>query len=180
MNASRRRFTELDQSPAAKRTMVVFLSDNGIPFPGAKTNVYDAAVHLPFIARLPSQMNGPTTTSQASVSYVDLLPTALDWLDVPPPSYPLPGKSFLSQLGTNAAATPDRPIYFSHTFHEITNYYPMRGIRLGRFKLIHNLAFPLPFPFASDLYNSPTWQTIETSKRSHMGLRSVDKFSASR
>lgn len=49
-------------------------------------------------------------------------------------------------------------IYASHTFHEITMYYPMRVIRTPRHKLILNLAHQLPYPFASDLYESATWQ----------------------
>jgi N-sulfoglucosamine sulfohydrolase len=37
-------------------------------------------------------------------------------------------------------------------------YYPMRVVRSGRYKLIWNIAHPLPFPFASDLWSSATWQ----------------------
>jgi N-sulfoglucosamine sulfohydrolase len=49
-------------------------------------------------------------------------------------------------------------MYASHTLHEVTMYYPMRVARSGRYKLIWNIAHPLPFPFASDLWNSATWQ----------------------
>ena len=49
-------------------------------------------------------------------------------------------------------------LYASHTFHEVTMYYPMRVVRSGPYKLIWNIAHPLPFPFASDLWNSTTWQ----------------------
>ena len=45
----------LDETKTADDTLVVFLSDNGIPFPGAKTNLYDAGVHLPLIVRKPGQ-----------------------------------------------------------------------------------------------------------------------------
>ena len=38
-------------------------------------------------------------------------------------------------------------------------YYPMRVVRERRYKLIWNLAHPLPYPFASDLWEAPTWQT---------------------
>jgi N-sulfoglucosamine sulfohydrolase len=34
----------------------------------------------------------------------------------------------------------------------------MRAVRSGRYKLIWNIAHPLPFPFAADLWNSATWQ----------------------
>ncbi len=32
-------------------TLVIFLSDNGIPFPNAKTNLYDAGARLPLLVR---------------------------------------------------------------------------------------------------------------------------------
>jgi N-sulfoglucosamine sulfohydrolase len=34
----------------------------------------------------------------------------------------------------------------------------MRVVRSGRYKLIWNITHELPFPFASDLFNSATWQ----------------------
>ena len=37
-------------------------------------------------------------------------------------------------------------------------YYPMRVIRDRNYKLIWNIAYPLPFPFASDLWIAPSWQ----------------------
>ena len=36
-------------------TLILFLSDNGPPFPGAKTNLYDAGTRLPLIIRSPDQ-----------------------------------------------------------------------------------------------------------------------------
>ena len=37
-------------------------------------------------------------------------------------------------------------IFASHTFHEIQMYYPMRVYRDKKFKLIWNIAHPLPYP----------------------------------
>jgi N-sulfoglucosamine sulfohydrolase len=37
-------------------------------------------------------------------------------------------------------------------------YYPTRVVRTRRHKLIWNIAHGVPFPFASDLYHSATWQ----------------------
>ena len=39
-------------------TLVIFLSDNGPPFPGAKTTLYQAGMNLPLIVRDPSQATG--------------------------------------------------------------------------------------------------------------------------
>ena len=60
-------------------------------------------------------------------------------------------------------------VYASHTFHEVTMYYPMRVVRSGQYKLIWNIAHPLPFPFASDLWGSATWQdSLKRGERFHV------------
>ena len=38
-------------------------------------------------------------------------------------------------------------------------YYPMRVVQDRRYKLIWNIAHRQPYPFASDLWESKTWQT---------------------
>ncbi len=55
-------------------------------------------------------------------------------------------------------------------------YYPMRSIISGRHKLIFNLAHELPYPFASDLYASPTWQMALKTKLPMYGLRSTSAY----
>ncbi len=61
------------------------------------------------------------------------------------------GKSWLSVLG-NSGKKHWNEVFASHTFHEIQMYYPMRVIRDAEYKLIWNLAHPLPYPFASNLW----------------------------
>ncbi|CAG0888994.1 unnamed protein product [Darwinula stevensoni] len=48
----------------------------------------------------------------------------------------------------------------SHSFHEVTMTYPMRGIRKSNLKLIHNLIPRIPFPIDQDFYVSPTFQDM--------------------
>jgi N-sulfoglucosamine sulfohydrolase len=152
-------------------TLVIFLSDNGIPFPGAKTTLYDAGVHLPLIVRTP---DGKASVNQALVSWTDIAPTVLDWAGVKPPAA-MGGKSLLPLLGQNDGK--DRDVVFgSHQFHEITMYYPMRMVRTRTHKLIVNLAHELPVPSASDLYNSDTWQGILRRNDTMVGKRSRSAF----
>ena len=67
------------------------------------------------------------------------------------------GKSWLSILG-DSSKEHWKEIFASHTFHEIQMYYPMRVIRDQKFKLIWNIAHPLPYPFASDLWAASSFQ----------------------
>ena len=98
-------------------TLIIFVSDNGIPFPGAKTTLYAAGIHLPLIISCPGQPQG--RTSDVLASFVDIAPTILDWTKVNGPTYKLPGQSLLPVLaGGNLK---DRnAVFASHQFHEIT------------------------------------------------------------
>lgn len=164
----------LEKHGKDKDTLVIYISDNGIAFPGAKTCLYDPGIHLPGIVRSPTQTKRGIVNN-AMVSFTDLAPTILDWTGAAPPDYPLHGRSILPILEEENPSGWDE-IYFSHTFHEITMYYPSRGIRTRRYKYIHNLAHELPFPFASDLYAAPTWQGVLERGDRKYGPRSVKDY----
>jgi N-sulfoglucosamine sulfohydrolase len=89
--------------------------------------------------------------------------------------YEFHGRSFLPVLEREHAPGWD-VVFSSHQFHEITMYYPMRVIRTERYKLILNLAHQLPYPFASDLYASATWQATLKSERAYYGKRRVSDY----
>jgi N-sulfoglucosamine sulfohydrolase len=155
-------------------TLVIFASDNGIPFPGAKTTLYEPGLRLPLVVRAPGQPQGGVTC-QAMVSWADLTPTILDYAGAQGPSYPLHGRSFLPVLDQPSPDGWDE-VYASHTFHEVTMYYPMRAVRTRRHKLIQNLAYRLEFPFASDLFESRTWQGVLNRGDEWLGNRPVEEY----
>jgi N-sulfoglucosamine sulfohydrolase len=164
----------LEETGHADDTLVIAVSDNGPPFPGAKTTLYEPGIRLPLIVRAPGHPS-PGTACQAMVSFVDLAPTILDFAGAEGPKYPLHGRSFLPLLGQETADGWDH-IFASHTFHEVQMYYPMRALRDGRYKLIFNIAHPLPFPFASDLYESTTWQGVLERGDERYGPRTVAAY----
>ncbi len=93
---------------------------------------------------MPSQENASTITDNL-VSWVDLTPTILDLADAYPKKNNFHGVSFkdvLDEPKSNGA----KEIYASHTFHEITMYYPMRVVRDHKYKLIYNIAYKLDYP----------------------------------
>jgi N-sulfoglucosamine sulfohydrolase len=163
----------LAKSGKADSTLVIFLSDNGPPFPGAKTTLYDPGMRLPLIVRSPAAAKRGLTTS-AMASWVDVAPTILDWAGVKPPTE-MPGRSLLPVLGEESPAGWDS-VFASHCFHEITNYYPMRVIRTRKYKYILNIAHRLEFSFASDLFGSRTWQAVLAGNLTTYGKRSVADY----
>jgi N-sulfoglucosamine sulfohydrolase len=163
----------LEESGQLENTLIIFLSDNGIPFPGAKTTLYEAGVHLPMIVAGPGI--SPGRTNQAMVSFIDIAPTVLDWCNTKGPSYKLPGKSFLPILNEVEPKGWDT-VFGSHQMHEITMMYAMRSITTRTHKYIVNLDHEKTFPFASDLWGSPSWQSIRKEGLKMMGQRSVADF----
>jgi len=157
----------------ADDSLVIFLSDNGIPFPGAKTTLYDSGLNLPLIVSSPAQKKRGHANN-AMASWVDVMPTILDWTGVKGPPN-LPGRSLLPVLDQERPEGWD-VVYGSHQCHEVTMYYPMRMIRTRQHKYILNLAHQLDYPFASDLYYSPTWQGILKRGDKMLGERSIDAY----
>ncbi len=143
-------------------------------FQAAKTNLYDPGMELRLVVRITRSKAGGLQTD-AMVSWVDLVPTILEFTGAESPEYPLHGRSFLPVLEQEKPQGWNE-VYASHTFHEITMYYPMRVIRTDRYKYVLNLAHQLPFPFASDLQESLTWQGVLKRGDSYYGSRSVDAY----
>lgn len=156
-------------------TLIVFISDHGIAFPGAKTTTYEPGLRSPCIVRNPyARRRG--VTNEAMVSWVDLTPTILDFARAAPKEPKYQGRSFLPVLEETNPPDWDE-IHASHTFHEITMYYPMRVVRNRRFKLIFNIAHALTYPSSTDLWDSPTWQDVfRRGGETLYGRRTVDAY----
>ncbi len=150
-------------------TLIVYLSDNGRPFPRAKTTLYDDGIHLPLVIVAPDAKKRGVRNA-ALVSWVDIAPTILDWTRAAgPKEYRLPGRSLLPILGEARPSGWER-VFASHGFHEIQQYYPMRALRTREHKYILNLAHPLPFPIAGDVASSPSWKAFERTSVAHAYL----------
>jgi len=165
----------LDEAGRYDDTLVIYLSDNGIAFPGAKTTTYEPGLRLPCVVRNPYHEKRGLATD-AMVTWADLTPTILDFAGCLPEKSAIQGRSFLAVLDRRKPEGWDE-IYASHTFHEITMYYPMRVVRGRRYKLIWNLAHELPYPFASDLWAASTFQDrYRHGPDALYGKRTIDAY----
>lgn len=154
-------------------TVIVYLSDNGVAFPGAKTTLFEPGIRLPLIVKGPKGARAGEAERDL-ISWVDLMPTLLDYAGdagaAKPAAGDYEGRSFKGLI-QGEAYVPRSAVFASQTFHEIQMYYPMRVIRTDRFKLIWNLAYPLGVRQSVDLKNSATWIAAMRHPKAPFGRR---------
>ena len=185
----------LEDEGKLENTVIMYVSDNGAAFPEAKTTLYEPGMNLPCIVKSPFHKNRGTECN-GLVTWADITPTLLDFAgvesdgadagksvtnavddySVAPVTEAFHGRSFAGIIDEEDPESWRDEIYASHTFHEITNYYPMRVLRTKRYKFIYNIAWKLDYSFASDLWASSSWQAALREKRQSFGARSIDAY----
>ncbi len=126
----------LEAQGLAQTTLVIFLSDNGVSLPFAKSNCYLASTATPLIVRWPGVTRAGAVDAQHMVSLIDICPTALEATGaaVPPG---LDGRSLVPLLHGERQAS--REAIFAQ-YHENSGRqrYPMRSIQTARYLYIYN------------------------------------------
>ncbi|MDZ4799563.1 MAG: sulfatase [Bryobacteraceae bacterium] len=126
----------LDAAGLAGNTLVVVTSDNGMPFPHAKVNLYDWGTHMPLAMRWPGRI-APGQVRDDLVSHVDFAPTFLEAAGLTADTG-MSGRSLLRPDASREA------IFTGMERHTMCRpdggTYPMRAIRMKRFLYIRNFA----------------------------------------
>ena len=127
----------LEQSGKSDNTLFVYAGDHGIGIM-SKWTCYEAGLRVPFIARWPGRIEAGTTTD-AMVSFVDVLPTFLEAAGAEVHA-DLDGRSFLKLLEGESRKHRDL-VFGAHTNRGIISGdpYPIRSVRGQRYKYIRNL-----------------------------------------
>jgi arylsulfatase A-like enzyme len=73
-----RMLAELQRRGQLDNTLVVVTSDNGMPFPRAKGNQYDASNHMPLAAMWKGGIHAPGRVVTDFVSFIDFAPTFIE------------------------------------------------------------------------------------------------------
>ncbi|MEZ5539198.1 MAG: sulfatase [Pseudomonadales bacterium] len=127
-------------------TVIVYTSDNGMPFPRSKSTNYEYGTHEPFAVRW-----GDAVTEHRDItdfiSLTDIAPTFLDLAGITPPAA-MTGRSFRKQLFAEKSGRIDknRDSAFSGFERHIGGArlerrgYPSRAIHADKFLYIANLA----------------------------------------
>ncbi len=87
----------LDESGEREETIILFLSDHGMPLPFAKTQVYHHSTHTPMFWIVPGITQANSTDNEHLVSAVDVLPTLVELVGLEHPKQ-MDGRSFAALL----------------------------------------------------------------------------------
>ena len=117
-------------------TLVMFLSDNGMAFPFAKTNCYLNSTKTPWIVRWPGVVKPGTVETDHFISGIDYMPTILDAAGLPQVEG-MDGTSFLPLL--NGQKQNGRDKVFT-VFHETSakRRFEMRCVQNKTYGYIYN------------------------------------------
>ncbi len=130
----------LGEAGELDNTLIICTSDNGMPFPAAKSNLYEYGTHMPLAIRWGSRIK-PGRTVDDLVSLTDLAPTILSAAGCPIPDA-VTGKDLIPLL-TGKAEGPIRPFVLTgkerHAWVRPNGEgYPSRAIRTPGYLLIYN------------------------------------------
>ena len=126
----------LDDAGLQDHTLVMFLSDHGMPLPFAKTNCWYHSTRTPWIVRWPGVTTANSHDQRHFISGIDLAATILDAVQLPLIA-DMDGRSFASLL--RGGQQDDREFAITHINRTSgKNEYPMRSIIDARFGYIYN------------------------------------------
>ncbi|WP_229312203.1 sulfatase family protein [Larkinella punicea] len=135
----------LEEAGELDNTLIVVTSDNGMPFPRAKANVYEYGIHLPLAIRWGNRVKGNRTVADP-VSLMDLAPTFLEAAGVPFDAGDIRGRSLLNILTSSGQGIVDKSrdaVYASRERHSSSRWnnlgYPQRCIRTRTHLYIWNV-----------------------------------------
>ncbi|HLL95022.1 MAG TPA: sulfatase [Spirosoma sp.] len=138
----------LEKTGQLQNTLIVITGDNGMPFPRAKANLYDAGSRIPLVIYGGSRIGAPTEAGKFTggkrirtpVSLIDLAPTLLEVAGLPKADG-MEGQSLARYV--TGKKTVDQPVFIERERHAQVRAgnlsYPMRAIRTSDFLYIQNL-----------------------------------------
>jgi arylsulfatase A-like enzyme len=147
---------EIKAQGVEKDTFILFISDNGRPFPRDKTTLYDGGIKTPWIVRWPRRVQAASLCSQL-VSSVDIAPTILTLAGVEIPSG-FEGHNFAPLL-TNPNVQIRDYIYAEDHWHDYEDLG--RAVRSKQYKYIRNDYPDLPATPPADVGRSQTFKVMQ-------------------
>ncbi|MED6314656.1 MAG: sulfatase, partial [Verrucomicrobiota bacterium] len=147
--------SELKQQGVLNNTFVLFISDNGRPFPRDKTTLYDSGIRTPFITHWPDRIK-PGSKSDSLVSSIDIGPAFLELAGLSKPKI-FEGRSFLPLI-RNPKLTIHDYVFAQRNWHDYEDR--VRAVRNKRFKYIRNFYDDLPNTPPADVVRSIAYREM--------------------
>lgn len=133
----------LEKAGELENTLVIVTSDNGMPFPRAKTNLYDSGTRMPLAISWPASIPGGRVIDDF-VSHTDFAPTILEAAELPVPAS-ITGQSLLPMLRSKDQGQVEKArdrVFTGRERHTQMRAggvgYPMRAVRTRDFLYIRN------------------------------------------
>lgn len=146
----------LKEDGVFENTLVLFWGDNGMPFPRAKTTIYDSGIGTPLIAHQPGHIPAGSV-DYGLASTVDIAPTFLEIAGVPIPDT-MQGRSMKERfLKPNSSARTE--IFAERNWHDFDDH--SRAVRTERYKYIRNAYPEKPLSSAADVLRSPSGRRMK-------------------
>lgn len=146
---------ELEKQKVAENTIIIFISDNGRPFPRDKTTMYDGGIRTPMIVVWPEKIK-PGSVCKNLVSTIDIAPTLLDLAKAPANSS-FEGRSFSRMLIDPTVSIREYAFAEDH-WHDYEDH--ARAVCSKQYKYIRNDYVDLPNTPPADAGRSETFQQM--------------------
>ena len=147
---------ELARQKVLEQTVIIFMADNGRPFPHSKTQLYEDGIKPPLIIRWPAGIPRPARTDSL-VSSLDIAPTVLELAGIARPES-FQGVSLLPLLRDPTATVRDF-VFAEHNWHNFAAH--VRMVRHGNYVYMRNAWPHLPEPGASDTFYNPSADALK-------------------
>ncbi len=168
----------LEDSGMRDNTLVMFLSDHGMPLPYAKTNCWHHSTRTPWIVRWPGKIKAGSHDKEHVIGGVDLAPTVLDALGLPSLK-DADGRSFLPVL--KGEKQEGRDIAFAH-INTIASKraYTMRAVITRDFRYIWNGWHDGKTSFRNESLSGLSWKAMTGAAANNTAIAARVEFYSKR
>ena len=141
-----------------ENTIFLIMADNGRPFPGCKTRVYDRGMKTPFIVRWENGIVKKGSICESLVSVIDLAPTILELAGIKEKPIEFQGRSFTDLL-KDPTSEFRKYVFSEHNWHDYEAHERM--VRTKDFLYVLNSRPQFPNQGPADAVNSPSFSELK-------------------